>query len=200
MRYVDLRAEAVKYSLDAGRFIERKQLPLVWFDYGYDHLAIKAYSPRDYEELLSEFKQFSEYIAETEMNGRYIAMAHLVGNYGLKMTVAELSNNPMNVRDIELMLARPDGQTGEHTELDHAEIYMERGLIPVRRVLANKGIQYDSQHNDSHSWISTIINQEADELKFSDRRLADIVDEQLENGKSKLIFGRRGPMTEGHVG
>jgi len=84
-------------------------------------------------------------------------------------------------------LAKPEDQSTEPPRLDHAEIFMPRGLIPVRRVLTRNGIDYYPHANASHAWVSMVINGDKDELKFTDKRLLDIVGEQIGDGTTKII-------------
>jgi len=182
---INFAREAQEYRPKVERFIKLNKLPRHWF-LEQDHVAFKAYNPQDYEVLVKQFKPASEQISEVHMDGRQIAVAKLLDWLGIDMTLS-FSGEPHFLDLVELMLARPEDQSDEPVKLDHEEIYFERGIIPIRTVLRRKGLNPLDQENDAHSWVSVIMNDEGDELKFTDRRLEDINAEDLKTGRAKII-------------
>jgi hypothetical protein len=192
MPYPELRQQVKTYTTQLDHFLFQKKFPNSWFgNASIDHVAIKAFSGTDYEETLNYYKNFSTYISETKMNGRYIATARLVGNYSLVLSLATVGINSQ-VADLEIMLARPEDQSGDIPSLDHSEIFLERGLIPVRNVLTKRMVDFLPQSNDSHAWVSLMFNDQ-NEVKFTDRRLRDLAEEDVQGGQAKVIHEIRSP-------
>jgi hypothetical protein len=193
MRYEELRIQAKVYGLRLNHFLEKKDLPSVWFHNeegrdSIDHIAIKTYGTDDYHRTVDYYKRFSTKIAETELEGRYIATAKLLGSYALSIELPHV-NSKNFVRNLEIMLARPSQQRREQSSFDHAGVFMERGLIPVRTVLARKEIGYFNEQHSSHTSVSVLFGEEDDEVKFTDRQSSAVVREQLRNGNSRLVHG-----------
>jgi hypothetical protein len=189
MKYTDLRVESHMYCAALDRYLDDKQLPASWFDQGFDHIAIKAYNTSDYKELVSHYKGFSELISEADLDERHIATAQLIGSYGLSLTLISVES-PSLVTSLEIMLARPDDQSDESPHFDHAEVFVPRGLYPVRKVLDAKGLDYLDEQNKSHEWVSLVFGDE-NEVKFTDTRLRDIVADNLHKGTARIIHGEQ---------
>jgi len=182
MNYV---LETDNYRIDLERLIKLKELPRFWFEH-LDHVAFKAYNPNDYQRLIEQFKPMSWQISEVEMDGRYIAAARLLGKHALDLSMLPWLEDTY-VDTVELMLARPEDQGDDRIRFDHLEAFRPYGLLPTKKVLERKAIPYKPQSNDSHSWISVLVNNQGQEIKFSDRSLLDIVDSDIESGRARIL-------------
>jgi hypothetical protein len=189
MKYIDLKLEGQKYCSALDRYLDENHLPASWFDQGFDHIAIKAYNINDYKELVNHYKGYSELISETDLGGRHIATAQLIGSYGLSLALISVESHSL-VANLEIMLARPDDQSDESPRLDHAEVFVERGLYPVRKVLDAKGLSYLDEQNESHEWVSVVFG-DVNEVKFTDTRLGDIVADNLRKGTARITHGEQ---------
>ena len=190
MIYGQLRTESQIYNSSLDRFLGRQQLPATWFaNGGVDHLAIKTFNSGDYKAYLDSYKQYAERITQTRLDGRYIATIRLLGNYSLTFNLLSVKS-ANRVTDLELMLARPNEQSELQPRLDHAEIYMKYGLIPVRKVLGNRGLRFEDHSNGSHEWVSVKFEDGAEEVKFSDRRLSEIMEEEIDFGTAQVLYRR----------
>jgi hypothetical protein len=186
---VELEKLSRQYNTRLDEFIANNSLPESWFDAGYDHVAVKAFNLEEYEEIIESFKPVSDRITEIDMDGRQIATATLLGSLALEMSLS--LGDYIYVRNVEIMLARPDDQGIDSPRFDHSEIFMPRGLIPVAKILDIKGIDFFDEENQSHSWISVAFNDGQDEIKFTDRRLGDINEEEIASGNSRVIHEAR---------
>lgn len=190
MIYGQLRTESQIYNSSLDRFLGRQKLPPTWFaNGGVDHLAIKTFNSGDYKAYLDSYKQYAERITQTRLDGRYIATIRLLGNYSLTFNLLSVKS-ANRVTDLELMLARPNEQSELQPRLDHAEIYMKYGLIPVRKVLGNRGLRFEDHSNGSHEWVSVKFEDGAEEVKFSDRRLSEIMEEEIDFGTAQVLYRR----------
>ena len=185
MRYSDLLERAQDYNQDLEDFIGSNDLPETWFTEGVDHFALKAYSPDDYERTVREINNFSSATAESYIQGRRIAAAQLMGEFALKQDL--MFGSSEMVRWVEIIEARPEHQSAEPVRLDHAEVYVPQGIIPMRRVLQRKGLYPVDEENRSHEWLSVMMKPYDKELKFSDKPLSQIVKADLSAGRSTLL-------------
>ena len=188
MRYIDIRDQSRVHAAHVDSYIHENRLPPSWFDIGYDHIAIKAFNRDDYEDLIEDYKGFAEEIVEADLDGRQISTVKLLGNYAIGMALNS-AHQFNQVNYVELMLARPEDQSYEPARLDHSEIFVQRGLTPVRIVLQRKGIHIFEQSNRNHSWISVTMNDGQDGLKFTDRRLRELSKMGLRQGSARKIYG-----------
>lgn len=185
MKFGDIKAASRNYNFELDEFIFLHQLPKTWFEGGQDHVAVKDYNAKDYNRLIGELLPYTDLISEVQVNDRRIAAAKLLGEHAIQFV---MSFNPYSMVEwIEVMETRPEDQSDEPPHLDHQEIFVPQGIIPVRSVLRRKNIAYLDQENPAHSWVSVIINPQADELKFTDRQLSDIVAADLKTGRTRVL-------------
>jgi hypothetical protein len=185
VRYSDLLERTEGYNRCLEDFIGTYNLPKSWFEKGVDHFAVKAYNPDDYQKTIREFRDFSFLIAESALQGRRLAAAKLLGDFAIKQNM--LFSSVQMVGWIEIMEARPEDRSVDHAQLDHAEIFVPQGIIPMRSVLQSRGLYPIDESNRSHEWLSVIMKPYEEELKFSDKRLSHIVQADLKAGRATLI-------------
>jgi len=174
------------YNSRLNRFVSAHELPYTWFEKGQDHVAVKAFKPDDYKALVARFEPFSARIVETEMQGRWIATASLMGKFAIMSSLTV--SGGIEIENVEIMLARPEDQDNGPPRFDHSEIYAPEKMIPVRSVLRRKGLHPDWQGNDAHEWVSVVFGEYSEEVKFTEKRLSEIVDQELASGKAKVIY------------
>lgn len=184
MRYSHLLFKSEEYQRQLSDFIEQYELPEVWFDNGIDHLAVKAYNPEVYRQTVENFRHVSDRITESQIHGRRIAAAKL-GEFSVIQSIRAARGKTIGW--VEIMEARPEDQSSDPVRFDHAEVYVPRGIIPIHTVLSRRNLNPLSEHNNSHEWVSVIIEPYGGELKFSDRSLAEIVQADLETGRGRLV-------------
>lgn len=188
MDYEKLLRLAYDYNHRLDDFISKQKLPYTWFDKGQDHVAVKAYHPEDYQGIVRRFKPVSERIAEAKLQNRWIATATLMGNFALKLSLSV--SDWMPVKEVEIMLARPEEQSNEPPRFDHSEIYVPDKMIPINRVLKSRDLHPFWQRNEAHEWISVTFGEQREEVKFTEKRLSEITDEEIEIGKARVIYRR----------
>ncbi|MBX4197254.1 hypothetical protein KW801_01710 [Candidatus Saccharibacteria bacterium] len=182
-----LKKMATEYNDRLDTFWAEAKLPEVWLDDGYDHFALKAYSREDYEDIIEQFKPVTEFIAEVDLDDRQIATAKLLGHFALNMTLS--FSDWMSIDHIEIMLAREDEQGDKPVRFDHSELFKSHGLIPVMKVLEAKGLRpfNPPEFNRSHMWVSIVFGEENDEVKFTDKRLSEIIQDDIRTGRAKIL-------------
>lgn len=158
-------------------FIAKYELPQAWFKVP-DHLAVKCADGLDYvfrmEELMPDSKQTSEIV----MDERRLATLNLtspvqVGNLG-------------KVSWLEVMEPRPEKVGKDVVGLEHMEFYYP-DFDEVTALLEKYGIEYKLETNPGHSWVNIVLNEAGQELKLNDKLLGDTVNEEIEQGISRLL-------------
>ena len=145
-------------------------------------MALKAHNSPDYEELVNEFRPIAAHLYEAQLDGRRIASAKLAINHSLGMQLKPSTHLfPREIRWVELMEARPEDQSEDPVQFDHMEFHFPNGTIPIRAALRRRKIPFLEQENQSHAWLSVIINERADELKFNDQTLESLIAQELES-------------------
>jgi hypothetical protein len=189
MDYEKLLGLTYDYNRRLDEFIAEQELPYTWFDEGIDHVAVKAYHPEDYQGIVARFRPVSEKIVETNMQDRWIATARLMGKFAIRTSLSV--SDWVYVKDVEIMLARPEDQGNKPPEFDHSEIYVPDKMIPINRVLERNRLRPQRERNDAHEWISITFGEQADEVKFTDTRLSEINERGILSGRAKVLYEKR---------
>ncbi len=142
-----------------------------------DHLAFKVADPRDYRSCARSLLELSQlgYGFETRMDNRRIATFKLkdpvrCGALGFSHYV-------------ELIEIRPENIDKDKIGPNHAEIVYPK-IDVAQTTLDSEGIPYRLEGNQSHQWISVLLNAQSPEVKLTDRRLEDIIKDELRQGKA----------------
>lgn len=174
---IDYEEEIDDYAKSLEDFIGSHELPEKWFKRP-DHIAIKCADGLDYEYRLQELSPDSSQSSQIEMDGRRLATLHLITNQAV--------GNLGSVEWLEVMEPRPEKVGKGIVGLEHMEFYFP-DFKEVTETLVDKNLEFELEENPGHRWVNIVINASGQELKLNDRLLADIVEEELENGISHLI-------------
>ena len=139
-----------------------------------DHVAIKLEDKQDYLEHVESLSNESSWIISTPMDDREISTAKLrdpMRLHGLGTT-----------RIVEIMEPKP-GKSGG-TGLDHIEVLSLSTFEDIRALLDSRNIRFTLYSNERHSAVVVQINDEGQEVKFTDGRLEDIALVQAACGES----------------
>ena len=170
---IDLSLQAYTASFIA--FIASNPLPKNWFN-APDHFAIKCTSKDSYDKTCNDVEKSTyEGIWQIELNNRYLASAKLSQKIEL--------DNIGSVDWIEIMQPRPGMEPAE-VFVEHVEFYFSN-FDEITEILAKNDIVFELQNNSSHAWVNVVIDKTGREIKFSNKTLADMVEEERSDGKLK---------------
>ena len=180
----DVRERLDNMSQTYGRaleaFIDRHGLNVLVFP--LDHVAIKLKNAKSYEDYLREIEQYAVSLSENpNIDGRRMAIATL------KSYVAAAH---LPTRHLQIMEPKP-GKTGNDEQLDHAEMVMTYVDRLVAEALGSRGIDFTDRTNLAHRTFTIKINDEGQELKYTDKAIARIEAEEIAAGKSCWIKAPR---------
>lgn len=143
-----------------------------------DHLAIKASDSENYIKLVQFFIPKCSSLIGVKIDDRELATGELIEPLKLK--------NFGEFRFIELMEPK-FGKVGNCQQLDHSEFFC-RNLEMIEQTLSGLGVKYSVQSNNFHDSLVVIINQgTSQEIKFSDRRIEDVVMDEVASEKHEII-------------
>lgn len=145
-----------------------------------DHFAVKCASEMDYLETCQEIGSvISGPLWEFEEGGRLLASGMLKG--GAEIGGEQLRGRYLRIRPfkwVEIMQPRPGKETDEgyveHTEFLYRDHFAVEAMLYARAVEGT-----ERQSNPGHAWVNVPISSDGLlEIKFNDRVLADVVDEE----------------------
>lgn len=163
------------YSSSLVRFVRDHELPMEMFAYP-DHLAVKARDRKNFDEIISSWKEYAlgGVIHAVDMDGRTLASLQ---------TARSIDVEPFgSVEWLEIMEPRAEKVGKGVVGLEHMEFFVA-DLDEVSRTLSRHGVRdYDRQKNDGHAWVNVVINAAGQEVKFNDKPLAAVLCDEADQG------------------
>lgn len=158
------------YSDEVKFFFHAYGLGNLVLDKPVDHVAVKALNRNEYELYLQEYLPISKRLSYEAVSNRDLATAELYdpldcGEFGSTST-------------LEIMEPKPNAAVTTHDMIDHFELLVD-DLETVKQQLSEKDIDYNYQKNPNHTALVVAINEWDQEIKFTDKRLTDIVERQI---------------------
>lgn len=173
-----LQAVVDAYTFCLQNFLDRYPGIAELFASPIDHFAIKT-DPQSYERLRGELIPQSKEPTEKYMNARRI------GTFPLRRKLS-FSNMLGDTNILELMEPRPGTKvdTDDIFKIDHAEFVCE-DLEAAMAVLKANNIPFEPPADDNldHKTVVVVINDVVGwEVKFTDKNLMQVVQEQFARG------------------
>jgi predicted metalloenzyme YecM len=175
--YADIMTQIFVYAEELRAFIDDNALPEEWFAQP-DHLAYKCRNAEHFDEVLRDAANDASALSVVQLDGRRLASAELaqavyVESFGY-------------VEWLEIMQPRPEREGDDVVGLEHMEFYWP-DFETVEEILTDRGISYTLESNPKHQWINVVINEIGQELKLNNRPLAEVAEEELEEGNAEVI-------------
>jgi hypothetical protein len=184
---MNIDREIANYAIGLEYYIRRERLPKEWFEQP-DHIAIKAGNSLHYEQLLlsqiDEGLPRVETVSETKMDGRRIAVVSFVGPVAV--------GSEWRVKQLEVMEPRPEMVGKDRIGVDHMEFFQPDFEAIEYHLERISGIIPDIQRKSLHNSLSITFGKQGREVKFTDRRLADVIQLELEAEETEIIYPSRG--------
>jgi predicted metalloenzyme YecM len=164
-----------------------EEVKLFFYSYGIadlvidakiDHVAVKALNRQKYEEYLRTYLPLSKRLSYEPVGPRDIAIAELYDPLDAG-TLGKVSL-------IEIMEPKPGKIATTNDLIDHIELLVTN-LEDIAKVLKEKNVDFKMQSNDNHTAIVIPITEWGQEVKFTDRTLLDIANQQIASGAAKVI-------------
>lgn len=138
-----------------------------------DHFAIKALDTNHYEKLLEDLIVFCNRLTYTKIDNRRLATGFLIS----AIDFGALGNTHI----IELMEPKPAVTGKRSVGFEHIELFTPE-LSTVGQKLREKHVHFSVGGNLYHTTYILLINQEHQELKFTDTKLADVITKEKQEG------------------
>jgi predicted metalloenzyme YecM len=171
-----LQQQANNFAQSLNQFLDNYPELKSLCNYPIDHMAIKAHGKNDYETYINSVIQFSiPPITYTPMDQRRIATATLkepieFSHFGSATT-------------LEIIEPKPEKAETADARFDHIEI-RNPNFEEVEQVLNKLNIPYKPYANPKHKALVIVINDQQQEIKFTNGNLAEIVRQELNEGKA----------------
>jgi predicted metalloenzyme YecM len=171
-----LQQQANSFAQSLNQFLDKYPELKSLCNYPIDHMAIKAHGKNDYETYLHSVIQFSiPPTTYTPMDQRRIATAIL--------------NEPIDFSHfgstsiLEIIEPKPEKAETVDAKFDHIEI-RNPNFEKIEKVLLRLNIPYKPYANPKHKALVIVINDQEQEIKFTNGNLAEIVKLELTEGKA----------------
>ena len=171
MRLAQLNDSLNEYGNVFQDFVSGHQIPVEWFK-DPDHFAIKCANLFDYLDTCDTLiEEVEGGVWELAVDQRRLASAQLAGSVALGGNKFEW---------VEVMQPKP-GKELKVGFVEHTEFYFP-DFYTVESVLKQRGLEFQRQMNQGHSWVNVTIDDMGREIKFNDKPLAAVVVWERENG------------------
>jgi hypothetical protein len=170
--------EIGRYAKVLQDFITQHELPPEWFRVS-DHVAIKCEDGFDYEHVVEELLPDTTQASQVELDGRRLGALWLTSD----IPIGDITR----VTWVEIMEPRPEKVGKDMVGVEHVEFYYP-DFEEITDILDEKEVPYELQQNPGHAWVNITLNDQGLELKLNNRVLADVVEEELDQGIAKPII------------
>jgi predicted metalloenzyme YecM len=176
-----LQKEIDEYCHTLDTFIRKFNLSHLIVDNPIDHFALKLTDSDHYQFFIDSLREHSHAMSFTPMNNRRIAFALLK-----EPLVFSLLKTENNCRVMEIIEPKPEKKGQTLVGFDHIEVY-HQSLADIKEFLTIHEISYEDYENPNHKAVVIPINEKGQEIKFTDSRLEEIVQQQIADGSSVVI-------------
>lgn len=174
-----LQRQADSFLSSLSTFLEKyPQLKSQIKNYPIDHLAIKSFATEDYELFVESLKEYSQSLSYTPMDNRRIATAML------KKPIIFSELGKTNI--LEVIEPKPEKSEKTSARFDHIEI-RNPNFEKIEKILKKLNIPYKPYANPKHKALVIEINDEEQEIKFTDGNLFEIVQKELTEGTAQKL-------------
>jgi len=147
-----------------------------------DHMMLKAADPVDFAEKVREIKPWTEKeeVAFMELDWRFLAVARLVVPYTLTPS--------RHIGWLEIMEPK-EARGYDYIGVEYASFHCPDINKAEKLVNNTKGVTVERLHDEPRHWrwLNIVMNGSGQELRLSDTKLEEIVEQELEDGTARLI-------------
>jgi hypothetical protein len=169
-----------RYGRNLGCFIAMTSFPEELLEQP-DNVMIKASDPKDFE---TRYQSLAPWVAERPYfvdvpDGRFLVAARLLTPLAVF--------GERRVDWVELMEAkRADAELIDYVGAEYTEFFTD-DLKKAGKTLRERGIAYKPLDDGDHAWLNMRINTEGQELRITDRMLAETIDEELDTERARPL-------------
>ncbi|MEX1059186.1 MAG: hypothetical protein WEC17_02030 [Candidatus Saccharimonadales bacterium] len=176
----DINSSVEEYGQQFRHFTDAFDIPAALMREP-DHLMLKAADPVDFAEKVREIKPWTdqEQVAFMQLDWRFLAMAHLAVPYALAPS--------RHVDWLEIM-ERKEASGYDYIGVEYASFYYP-DINKAEGLINSRGIKIERLHDESRRWrwLNITMNDGGQEVRLSDTKLVEIVEQELEDGTARLI-------------
>lgn len=141
-----------------------------------DHVMIKSANTADFAAVARGIHPWAEQVVFTEIDLRFLVAARL-------LVPLALTDNHY-VGGVEVMESRSEAV--DFLGLEYGQFFVP-DFKRAERLIRRRKIPFQSRADNHHRWLQLPMNNEGQELRLSDKKLDEIIDEELAEGAAKLL-------------
>lgn len=169
--------EALSYGQNLSWFVWKENFPDELLAEP-DHIMVKAPTPSDFEKRVQSLKPLAAESRFLEIDSRFLVAFRMIGAVAIQPS--------KRVEMVEVMETRhPDSQE-EFVGVEYNTFYYPN-FNEARKKLRNRRIEYITRSDEYHRWINIRINNDGQEVRITDKRLAETLDEELDSGIARIL-------------
>lgn len=176
----DINGLVEDYGWQFRQFTDSVDLPPVLLEEP-DHLMLKAADPVDFGDKVRKIRPWTErgQVAFIELNWRFLAVAQLAVPYALGQSCY--------VEILEIMEPK-EAQGYDYIGIEYASFY-HPDINKAEKLVSSKNIRAERYHDESRGWrwLNIVMNGSGQEVRISDKRLVEVVDQELKDETARLI-------------
>ncbi|MBX4197250.1 hypothetical protein KW801_01690 [Candidatus Saccharibacteria bacterium] len=174
----DISREITDYGRLVAGYVYHQNFPEVLLS-DPDHVMIKSSDPADFD---TKFKQLKPWTAEdryfAEIDGRFLVAARFL------VPLALIERRP--VEWIQIMEPKSLDGTFDYFGVEYAEFFYQ-DFDKARLMLDKNKIEYSKKADEDHSWLNIRINNQGQEIRITDKLLAETIDSEVESGRARPL-------------
>ncbi len=171
-----VQTDTSKYAQELYMFFNESHIGH-FFHRPVDHLALKAADANQFDNWLEDILSTSTKLSFIISDSRRLATARTKDPIffpGLGI-----------IKTLEIMEPRPERVGLDLVGLDHIELL--RPLDAIEFHFRMYALPFKTQENESHKTLVLQINKEGQEVKFTEKRLLDIVQDEILSGQATIL-------------
>jgi hypothetical protein len=174
----DISNEITGYGKLVAGYVYNKDFPEILLG-DPDHVTLKSTDATDFD---TKFKQLKPWTAEdryfSDVDGRFLVAARFLVPMAL-----------MERRPVEwIQIVEPESADGslDYFGVEYAEFFYPE-FTKARMMLERSKVAFSERNDDTHRWLNIKLNDKGQDIRITDRMLAETMDAEVESGRARTL-------------
>lgn len=174
----EVHSEARRYGRTMLEFVHATDFPESLLAHP-DHLMIKSSGVSDFEKKVKSITPWAEEAAFLEVDERFLVAARLIMPIAL--------TDYKEVDWVEIMEPKSVEGTVDYLGAEYAQFY-HNDFNSVGVIMKKKRVDFEKRTDGMHRWWRVPMNDEGQEIRITDKPLAEIIGRELDDGTAKQLL------------
>lgn len=143
-----------------------------------DHIMVKSDNISNFDHRVRSITPWAENTAFIEVDSRFLVAAQLL----VPLTIAD--GKPVSW--VEIMEPKSAEGTADYLGVEYAEFFHE-DFNQAGLMMKKSRVNFEKRVDDLHRWWNVRLNDDGQELRITDKPLADIIDRELDEGTARHL-------------